>query len=190
MCASGLLNETTGGPSVYPPQPAGVADLAYGATAWPTSEGADRYRRGLYTYQKRTSPYAAFVTFDGPSGESCVARRDRSNTPLQALTLLNDAVFVEAAQALARAAVSSGAATPRDRAEWIFRRCLTRRPTADELDDLLGFYRTQAARIDAGELDGSKIAGSETPASELRELAAWTLVARVIMNLDEFITKQ
>src|SRR5205085_3718104 len=89
LAASGLLSEKLGGPSVFPPQPAGVStEGAYGALAWKVSEGADRYRRGLYTFAKRTAPYAMTATFDGPSGEACLARRDRSNTPLQALTLL------------------------------------------------------------------------------------------------------
>src|SRR5205085_171776 len=92
-----------GGPSVFPPQPSGVtSEGTYGALPWTVSAGPERYRRGLYTFSKRTAPYAMFNTFDGPSGEACVARREVSNTPLQALTLLNDAVFVEAAQALGR----------------------------------------------------------------------------------------
>ena len=99
--ASGLLSETIGGPSVFPPQPSGVAtEGTYGPLTWKVSEGADRYRRGLYTFSKRTAPYAMFTTFDAPSGEACLARREVSNTALQALTVLNDAVFVEAAQSL------------------------------------------------------------------------------------------
>ena len=105
--ASGLLSHKVGGPSVFPPQPAGVtAEGAYGALGWKPSEGPDRYRRGLYTFSKRTAPFAMFTTFDAPSGEACVARREVSNTPLQALTLLNDAVFIECAQALGRLAAA------------------------------------------------------------------------------------
>ncbi len=105
MClkASGLLSPKIGGPSVFPPQPASVtSEGAYGALRWEPSPGEDRYRRGLYTFSKRTAPFAMFTTFDAPSGEACVARREVSNTPLQALTLLNDTVFVEAAQAFGR----------------------------------------------------------------------------------------
>ena len=101
--ASGLLSEKIGGPSVYPPQPPGVSsEGAYGALKWTASAGEDRYRRGLYTFSKRTAPFAAFTTFDAPTGEVCVARREVSNTALQALTLLNDAAFIEAAQKLGR----------------------------------------------------------------------------------------
>ena len=103
LVASGLFSGKLGGPSVYPPQPAGVTtEGAYGPLQWKVSEGSDRYRRGLYTFAKRTAPYAMTGTFDGPSGEACLARRDRSNTPLQSLTLLNDEVFMEAARALGR----------------------------------------------------------------------------------------
>src|SRR5207302_2501808 len=99
----GLLSDRLGGPSVFPPQPSGVtSEGTYGPLQWKVSEGEDRYRRGLYTFSKRTAPYAMFTTFDAPSGEACCPRREVSNTPLQALTLLNDAVFVEAAQALGR----------------------------------------------------------------------------------------
>src|SRR4029450_2596145 len=98
---SGLLSDKIGGPSVFPPQPPGItSEGAYGPLTWTVSSGEDRYRRGLYTFSKRTAPYAMFLTFDGGSGEACLARREVSNTPLQALTLLNDPVFVEAAQAL------------------------------------------------------------------------------------------
>ena len=94
--ASGLLCERVGGPSVFPPQPPGVTtEGTYGGLAWKVSKGRDRYRRGLYTFSKRTAPFAMFSTFDAPSGEVCVARRDVSNSPLQALTLLNDPVFEE-----------------------------------------------------------------------------------------------
>src|SRR5690606_36122867 len=95
------------GPTVFPPQlPSITREGAYGPLEWKVSEGEDRYRRGLYTFAKRTAPYATFHTFDAPSGEACVARREVSNTPLQALTLLNDEVFIEAAQALGRQAAA------------------------------------------------------------------------------------
>ena len=116
--ASGLLSERVGGPSVFPPQPAGVTtEGTYGGLDWKVSPGGDRYRRGLYTFTKRTAPFAMATTFDAPSGEVCVARREVSNTPLQALTLLNDPVFEEAAQALgrlmaARAGLSKSGSTP------------------------------------------------------------------------------
>ncbi len=184
--ASGLLCERLGGASVYPPQPAGVTELAYGGGGgWPTSQGADRFRRGLYTYSKRTSPYAAFSTFDAPSGETCMVRRERSNTPLQALTLLNDGAFVETSQALARRAMLDGGDT-NQRARLLFRLCLTREPTDDELHELTAFFESQRSRLATDSASAAAIAGGE-PAVDL---AAWTLVARAITNLDEFISKQ
>ena len=124
--SAGLLSEKLGGPSVFPPQPASVTtEGAYGSLAWNTSTGEDRYRRSLYTYAKRTAPFAMYNTFDAPSGEACVARREVSNSPLQALTLLNDTVLMEAAQTLGKlAAAESGA--DESRATILFRRCLIR----------------------------------------------------------------
>ena len=183
---SGLLSSKIGGPSVYPPQPASVTALAYGGTQWNPSEGADRYRRSLYTFSKRTAPFAAYVTFDGPSGENCTARRDRSNTPLQALTLLNDPMFLEMARALAREAMKLESATPQQRANFIFRRLLTRRPTPQELARLISFQEGQLDRIRVEDLDANVIAGE---ANSSPELASWVMLTRVLMNLDETITK-
>src|SRR5439155_15145754 len=127
--ASGLISAKVGGPSVFPPQPTGVtSEGTYGALGWKVSEGPDRYRRGLYTFSKRTAPYAMFSTFDAPSGEACLARREVSNTPLQALTLLNDSVIVEASQALGRAIAARKDSTE-NRAIELFRRCLVRPPS-------------------------------------------------------------
>src|SRR5207249_10958395 len=117
-----------GGPSVFPPQPEAVTtEGTYGRLARQASTGPDRFRRGLYTFSKRTAPYAMFATFDAPTGETCVARREVSNTPLQALTLLNDPAFTEAAQALGRVmAAREGPVV--ERVDYLFRRCLTRLP--------------------------------------------------------------
>jgi hypothetical protein len=153
LAVSGLLNRKIGGPSVHPPQPEGVWETAYGSPKWPSSQGADRHRRGLYTYMKRAAPYAAFACFDAPSGEFCAARRDRSNTPLQALNLLNDVVYMEAAEALGRGAAS---------AEALYRRVLGRAPTAAEREVLEGFAAKHG----------------------------WTLAARVVLNLDETVTRE
>ncbi|MEW4568826.1 PSD1 and planctomycete cytochrome C domain-containing protein [Tautonia sp. JC769] len=188
LSASGLLNPTVGGPSVYPPQPAGVTALAYGGPGWPTSTGPDRYRRGLYTFTKRTAPYAAFTTFDAPTSEVTCTRRERSNTPLQALTLLNDPVFLEAAQALARRVVSElPEADAEARAARAFRLCLSREPDASELAAILDFYQAQHDRIAAGELDAEALAGT-SESDRAAELAAWATVARALLNLDETIT--
>lgn len=188
--ASGLLSEKMGGPSVYPPQPPGVTtEGAYGPLEWKTSSGPDRYRRGLYTFAKRTAPYAMAAVFDAPSGEACVARRDRSDTPLQALTLLNDTAFMECAQALGALAVR----TPGNeaaRAELLFRRCVTRPPSRDEEAKLMQFYEDQLARFTSGELKSADILNADRQGSEHpREEAAWTTVARVLLNLDETISK-
>jgi hypothetical protein len=187
--ASGLLALRIGGPSVFPPQPESVTtEGAYGKLQWTTALGADRYRRGLYTFSKRTTPYAMFATFDAPSGESCVARRETSDTPLQALTLLNDSVFIEAAQALGRA-TAAGEATVESRTLKLFRRLLVRPATADELDALMAFYRSQHDRLDRGELDAAAIAGSGAASGNALDSAAWTIVARALLNLDEMIVK-
>jgi hypothetical protein len=187
LCASGLLSERIGGPSVFPPQPPGVTtEGTYGGLAWNVSSGADRYRRGLYTFTKRTAPYAMFTTFDAPSGEVCVARREVSNSPLQALTLLNDPVFEQGAQALGRM-MAETPGTVEDRLRRLFRQCLTRPPQADELAMLVRYYERQKARLECKELDATAIAGPGP--GEALEHAAWALVARAILNLDEAVTK-
>jgi hypothetical protein len=186
--AAGLLAMKIGGPSVFPPQPAGVTtEGTYGGLPWNVSPGEDRYRRGLYTYCKRTAPYAAFATFDAPSGEVCVARREMSNTPLQALTLLNDAAFVEAAQALGRE-MAARPGTLQARVEHLFRRCLTRSPAEKETERLIHFWETQRERCRRKELDAAALAGPGE--GDITERAAWMALARVLLNLDEAITKE
>jgi cytochrome c553 len=183
---SGLLSEKIGGPSVFPPQPAGAADGTYAAGPWKVSEGEDRYRRGLYTFTKRTNPFAMITTFDGPSGEACLVRREASNTPLQALTMLNDVMLADFRQALGnRAAAYAG--TVEQKAEFLFRLCLMRSPKSDELKLLAGFYAEQQKRYAADEKRAAAIAGSGPTAAER---AAWAAMARAILNLDEFITKE
>jgi hypothetical protein len=185
--ASGLLSPKVGGPSVFPPQPPGVtSEGTFGGLPWTVSPGADRYRRGLYTFSKRTAPFAMFNTFDAPSGESCVARREVSNTPLQALTLLNDPAFVEAAQALGRAAAADPAPVE-ERAGRLFRRCLTRPPQPGELELLVKFYKDQRHRLANQKLSAVGLAGAGT--GDLAERAAWAATARALLNLDEAITK-
>ncbi|MCB1228662.1 MAG: PSD1 domain-containing protein [Verrucomicrobiae bacterium] len=189
LATSGLLSEKLGGPSVYPPQPPSVSEAAYGSPKWTPSPGQDRYRRSLYTFAKRTAPFAAYLTFDGPTGEACIARRDRSNTPLQALTLMNDTMFTEAAAALADSTLSGLGPNPVESeivAAELFRRVLTREPDQSELTDLIGYYESQLARLKTGELATEKIGGND---SATPEHAAWTMVARVILNLDEAVTK-
>jgi hypothetical protein len=185
--AGGLLSEKVGGPSVFPPQPGGVTtEGAYGQLRWQVSDGPARYRRGLYTFSKRTAPFAMFTTFDAPSGEVCVARRDVSNTPLQALTLLNDPAFTEAAQALGRMMVARQGSVA-ERVDYLFRRCLSRPPSPQEAAALVKFYETQKLRFENKELDAAKIAGAG--AGDVKERAAWTALARALFNLDEMIVK-
>ena len=185
--ASGLLAEEIGGPSVFPPQPASVTtEGTYGKLAWKVSEGPERHRRGLYTFSKRTAPFAMANTFDAPSGEACATSREASNTPLQALTMLNDAVMVEATRALGRS-IAVEAGTDEARATDLFRRCLVRPPTVRELAPIVGFARSQRARLRLGELDPAAIAGPGE--GDPVEAATWAAVARVLLNLDETITK-
>jgi hypothetical protein len=185
--ASGLLAERFGGPSVFPPQPPGVtSEGTYGPLTWKVSEGPDRYRRGLYTFTKRTAPYALFATFDAPSGEACLARREVSNSPLQALTLLNDAVFVDAARALGRQ-LAAEKTSAEARVETLFRRCLTRPPDSEERRLLVQFYEKQKRRLESRELDAMALAGPGD--GDVLERAAWTTLARSLLNLDEAVTK-
>jgi hypothetical protein len=186
--AAGLLSPKMDGPGVRPPQPEGVTEVAYGAPTWQPSQGEDRHRRGIYTFQKRTAPFAFTTTFDGPSGEACIARREVSNSPLQALTLLNDPMFVEIAQALGRLAATAG---PDDAARFdlLARRLFSRSLEADEAALFADYLAEQRRRLAAGELDAAALAGGE-PDADIQERAAWTLVARAAMNLDETIVKR
>ena len=186
---AGLLSPKLGGPSVFPPQPAGVtSEGAYGLLNWTVSTGEDRYRRGMYTFAKRTAPYAMFGTFDAPSGEACVPRRETSNTPLQALTLLNDVVFLEAAQKLGDEFGTMPGSVD-DRITLLFRRVLTRQPTAEERVVLKAFLESQLAQLQTGTLKPEPIV-SKKEGPQLPERAAWTLLARALLNLDETITKE
>jgi hypothetical protein len=193
LSVSGLLETELGGPSVFPPQPSGTGDLAYGGGSWKVSSGADRFRRGLYTHLKRASPYPMFMTFDAPAPSTCTVRRTQSNTPLQALTLLNDSAFVEAAQALAARVIAEAPEDIASRARFAFRLCLARAPRDAELKVLTDFYGKQRARFEKGTADPGAVAGvdANTPdAARVKELAAWTTVARLLLNLDETITKE
>jgi len=180
---SGLLSEKMLGPSVFPPQPPGVTtEGTYGGLAWNVSPGEDRYRRTLYTFSKRTAPYALSLTFDGPSGEACIARREVTNTPLQALSLMNDPVFLDAARALGRE-FAAAPGTVEQRIAQLFRRCVVRPPRPEEIQSLQRFQERQRARLTSGELNGQAIAGD----GATRDAAEWTLLARLLLNLDETI---
>jgi hypothetical protein len=185
LAASGLLSPKIGGPSVFPYQPEGVWDLPYNDDKWKMSEGEDRYRRGLYTFVRRTSPYPSMTVFDAPSREFCTVRRVRTNTPLEALTTLNDPVFFEAAQALARRIIHQAGPAPADRATLAFRLCTGRKPKPNELQEILGSYDKNLETFRrhpelAAKVDGTNDSGA----------AAWTIVSNSLLNLDETVTKE
>jgi hypothetical protein len=194
LFVSGLLSEKMYGPPVRPPQPPLDLTAAFGSSLdWKTSEGEDRYRRAVYTEWRRTNPYPSLSTFDAPNREVCALRRPRSNTPLQALVSLNDPVYVEAAQALGRRiAASPGSVSAK--AELGFRLCLARLPHDQELKHLISFY--QEARGDyAREVEDSEIMamdckGRIPEGGDIFELAAWTAVGNVLLNLDETLMRR
>jgi len=194
LTVSGLLSRKLGGAPVMPPQPDGVWQMVYSSDKWETSKGEDKYRRGLYTFWRRTSPYPSMVSFDAPSREFCVVRRPQSNTPLQALTLLNDPVYVECAQALAKRMLNEGGATPEQRVAYGVRLCIAREAGADEVKKLAALAEKGLARYKEDSDSATKFvkfAGAEAKEkSDSAELAAWTVVANVLLNLDEFVMKQ
>jgi mono/diheme cytochrome c family protein len=193
--ASGLLSEKIGGPSVYPPIPDGVLNLGYGAPMkWVTSTGPDRYRRGLYTFWKRSVPYPGMSIFDAPNADVTCVRRVMSDTPLQALTTLNDTVFTEAAQAMALRVWKEGGHTDRDRAIYAFRLCTGRKPDAVELDHFLSLLQNEENYFEDRTTSAITVASPDpkdpTPDVNLHKVAAWTVASRVLLNLDETITKE
>jgi len=176
LAGSGLLVPKLGGPPVYPPQPDGVMNLGQNRRSWTPSEGPDRYRRGLYTHFWRATPHPALAVFDAADSFSACTRRLRSNTPLQALTLLNDRQFFEFAGALADRVLRDGGATDAPRLDLAFKACVSRPPTAAESGRLLALLNQLKTPADGA-----------APATE-RE--AWTIIARVLLNLDETITRE
>ncbi len=191
LAASGILSPKIGGPSVFPYQPEGIWDRPYNDDRWVISEGEDKYRRGIYTFIRRTVPYPSLTTFDAPSREFCTVRRIRTNTPLQALTTLNDPAFFEAAQALARRMMVDTGPDPSARVNYGFRRCVSRRPSPEELDRILAFYREQLDRFQKDTEAGRKVVKDYAdPTLNVPELAAWTTVSNVLLNLDETVTKE
>jgi hypothetical protein len=203
LAASGLLNPTVGGPSVFPPAPEFLFQppASYGPKTWNVDTGPDRFRRALYTFRFRSVPYPMLQTFDAPIGEIACARRARSNTPLQALTTLNEPLFVECARALAVKLLIDGGATDGQRLAYAVRRCLSRDPKGDEQKVLSEFLDRQRQRFNHDGVDPwpllatddkakQKIAAAIPAGVTPGELAAWTAVARVVLNLDETITKE
>jgi hypothetical protein len=191
LAASGLLSPKIGGESVFPPMPADIAALSYaGNFSWKTSTGADRYRRGLYTFFKRTAPHPDLTTFDCPDANLTNVKRTVSNTPLQALTTLNAESFAEAAQALAvRALALPG--TDANRLALAFRLCLTRNATTAEVKALLKLLEDARAHYRTKQEEALSAIGSHAAQGiSTDENAAWVSVTRILLNMDEFITRE
>ena len=191
LFVSGLLCQKLYGPPVKPPQPTSGLNAAFGGNIdWKTSEGPDKFRLGLYTTWRRSNPYPSMTTFDAPNREVCTLRRSRTNTPLQALVTLNDPVYIEAAQALARRMEDSGGSV-RDKAQYGFRLCLARSPSGEELDRLVRLYESSLTTFTSDPKRADSLASSPLPSgANARELAAWTVVGNVLLNLDEMLMKR
>jgi hypothetical protein len=194
LALSGLLSRKMHGRSVYPPQPPGLWQAAFnGQRTWATSQGEDRYRRGLYTFWRRTVPYPSMATFDAPSREICSLRRIRTNTPLQAFVTLNDPVYVEIAQALARRIVKEGGSTVKERARYGLQLCLARPPQPEQVRQVAALFQTEHEHYRQYAKDASALAteplGPLPQGMQADELAAWTVVANVLLNLDGVLTK-
>ena len=186
LAVSGLLNPAVGGKSVRPPQPGGKMQRR----KWVASEGQDRYRRGLYIQYQRMFPYPFLANFDMPGGYEAVCRRGRSNSPLQALNLLNDEVFFEAAQALAVRILTEGPEDPRERLEHAFRLCLARSPAPEELEWLETAMRRQSEILEQEQELTQLTLPVEFPGIAAAEAASWVGASRILLNLDEFITRE
>ena len=195
LAVSGLLSAKMYGAPVRPMRPNMGLSIAFGGSGdWMTSTGEDRHRRSLYTETRRSTPYPSFATFDAPNRETCVIRRDRSNTPLQAFVTLNDPVFVETSQALARRLLKEGGATDESRLKLAYALCLSREPDAGELKTLKALLAKSLAEYRADVGLATKMAteplGPADKGADLPNLAAWTAVSSVIMNLDEFLMRR
>lgn len=189
LAASGLLNRTVGGPSVRPPQPESVSKEGFDNT-WEASRGADRYRRGLYTFLQRTSPFAQFITFDLPDSSRTCTRRERSNTPLQALNLLNDPTFLEAAQALAQRVCREERGDISKRVAQACVLTLSRFPTSAESARLVAYWEQQRLLFRNDQQAARDLLGDMTPDGDTADQAAWVALASVLLNLDESITRE
>jgi len=199
--ASGLLNPKMGGPSVMPPAPEFIFNppASYAPFPWKHDTSEEKYRRGLYVFRRRSTPYPALQTFDVPNADFACVRRQRSNSPLQALVTLNEPLFVECSQALAKKALANGGTTDEQRIAYAFRRTLSRQPTAEELTDLLALLKKQRERIADGWINPSEVATGKPDVLKVddlpkgtspAQLAAYTVVSRVLLNLDETISKE
>jgi hypothetical protein len=194
LSISGLLSHKMYGPPVKPRQPSlGLKAAFGGGTDWETSTGEDRYRRGVYTTWRRSNPYPSMSTFDAPNREVCTVRRVRTNTPLQALVTLNDPVYIEAAQALARRLIREGGATTAERIAFSFQLALARPPAAAESQRLEALFNSTRQRFEKNPQQAVELAtdplGPVPTGMNPIDLAAWTVVGNVILNLDETLMK-
>jgi hypothetical protein len=190
LFVSGLLSPKMYGPSVRPPQPSLGVNAAFGGSIdWQTSAGEDRFRRGIYTQWRRSNPYPSMSTFDAPNRDVCTVRRARTNTPLQALVTMNDPVYVEAAQALAKRGMNAGGSVE-EQITAMFRRCLARPPKDDELKRLVKLYDDARARFRKDPAKANQFAPPPMAMIDPAGHAALTLVASVLLNLDEMLMKR
>ncbi len=190
LAASGLWNRALGGPPVFPPQPQGSSRLGHSKRSWVASQGEDRFRRGLYTHFWRSTPHPALMVFDSPNGITTCTRRSRSTSPLQALTLLNDEAFYEFAQGLARRVLREGPDQDAERIDYTFRVCLSRPPSAEESTQLKRFLDHQRNDLARRPREAQTLLSLESEDEDPQELAAWTLLSSVLLNLDELITRE
>jgi hypothetical protein len=190
LFVAGLLSPKQKGPSVRPLRPSSGLSAAFGSSVdWKTSDGEDRFRRALYTEWRRTSPYPSMTTFDAPNREVCTIRRNRTNTPLQALVTLNDPVYIEAAQGLARRMMQSGSSIS-DRIRSGFEICLARDPNSQEVNRLSVLFGEALSDYAKSPEKSKQMASLDKAQPETVELAAWTTVANVLLNLDETLMKR
>ena len=191
LSAAGLLDPRIGGPSVRPPQPKGVAELSYaGSVKWTESNGMDRYRRGLYIHFQRTTPYPQLMNFDAPNANLACTRRERTDTPLQALNLLNDPVFFEAAQGLAFRVMRETAGGFRDRLNFAYRVTVGREASAREAERMGKYYDETLRSLAADSETVAALFPNRIEGVPQTEAAAWVELSRVLLNLDEFITRE
>lgn len=195
LSAAGLLSPKMLGPSVRPQQPnLGVSAAFGGSIDWQTSAGEDKFRRGVYTQWRRSNPYPSMSAFDAPNRDTCVVRRTRTNTPLQALVTMNDPVYIEAAQALARRTIANGGKTTEERAAFALKACLIRPATEAEVSRLVKLYDDAKAKFVKDAAKAAQFAtaplGPLPKGVDAADAAAWTVVANVILNLDEMLMKR
>lgn len=188
--ASKVLDSQLGGPPVRPLQPEGVTEVAFGSPKWNASANSSKYRRSIYTYTKRTAPFAMFTTFDAPTGEACTAKRNRSNTPLQSLTLLNDVMFIDLARQAARQILAEEG-NDQVRLQQLFRQVLVRPARLEELAELENFLQASRVNFASNPEAAKDFAGTSQPSDlNVAEMASWSATVRVLFGLDEALNRE